>query len=295
MPDLSLFDLTGKKALVTGAGIGIGRGCAEALAMAGADVAIIDINMDTAEWTASEIRAKGRQAIAVRCDVSDEAQVGAMIAEVTGVFGNLDIAVNNAGISRAVRDIEQTKANWDKVISVNLTGVWLCARAEARQMRSQNPAGGKIINTASMAATIVSDGDGSYNAAKAGVVHLTHTLAAQWGSHNINVNCFSPSYTMTPNESYNSPEEVRNNIRNLTPLGHVQRPADLYGPIIFLASRASDYVTGQDLMVDGGHTLNAWLGPLSREVAPRITPDEEVAAMKRDISAVSSARANSKL
>ena len=259
--------------------------------MAGADVAIVDVNIETAQWTANEIKSMGRDAIAIRCDVSEEDQVDAMIGKVISAFGRLDIAVNNAGISRAVRDIDQTKANWDKVISVNLTGVWLCARAEARQMRRQDPAGGKIINTASMAATIVSDGDGSYNAAKAGVVHLTHTLAAQWGGYNINVNCFSPSYTMTPNESYNSPEEVRRNIRNLTPLGHVQRPADLYGPIIFLASRASDYVTGQDLIIDGGHTLNAWFGPLSREVAPRVTPDEEVAAMQRDLSAVSRPRA----
>jgi hypothetical protein len=97
---------------------------------------------------------------------------------------------------------------------------------------------------------------------------------------------------MTPNESYNSPEEVRRNIRNLTPLGHVQRPEDLYGPIVFLASRASDYVTGQDLIVDGGHTLNTWLGPLAREVPPRIGPDEEVAAMRRDLSAVSRLRLN---
>jgi NAD(P)-dependent dehydrogenase (short-subunit alcohol dehydrogenase family) len=177
----------------------------------------------------------------------------------------------------------QPREEWDRVIGVNLTGVWLCATAEARQMMAQEPVGGKIINTASMAARIVSDANGSYAAAKAGVVHLTRTLAASWGAYNINVNSFSPSYVMTPLESGKSPAE-RQRIRETTPVGHVERPEDLQGPIIFLASAASDYITGHDLLVDGGHTLNVWLAPLERAVPPRIAPHEETIQMLRDLS-----------
>jgi NAD(P)-dependent dehydrogenase (short-subunit alcohol dehydrogenase family) len=280
--DLSLFDLRGKKALVTGGAVGIGRACATALARAGADVAIVDIDTASAEATVAELKELGSQSIHVACDVSDEAQVAAMVGAVVAAYGRLDIAVNNAGIFIPGDDEAQRKADWDRVIGVNLTGVWLCATAEARQMMAQSPAGGKIINTASMAAKIVSDANGSYAAAKAGVVHLTRTLAASWGAYNINVNSFSPSYVMTPLESGKS-DETRQWIRETTPVGHVERPDDLQGPIIFLASAASDYITGHDLLVDGGHTLNVWLSPLKRAVPPRVAPDEETIQMQRDL------------
>jgi NAD(P)-dependent dehydrogenase (short-subunit alcohol dehydrogenase family) len=166
------------------------------------------------------------------------------------------------------------------VIAVNLTGTWLCAQAEAQQMIKQGD-GGKIINTASMSARIANC-NASYDASKAGVVHMTKTLAAEWGRFNINVNCFSPSYLLTPMHA-STPLEARECIRNLTPMGHMERPEDLYGTIIFLASAASNYVTGHDLLVDGGHTLNAWLVPLGREVPPRVSPEEEVVQLKKDL------------
>ena len=284
MPDLSLFDLTGKKALVTGGAVGIGRACAVAMARAGADVAVVDIDEATGPKTVAEIEAMGRRSLFVACDVTSRVQVQAMVRAVVERFGRLDVAVNNAGIAILGADEELDQAAWDKVIAVNLTGVFLCCQAEARQMIRQSPTEGKIINTASMSATIANC-NASYDASKAGIVHMTKTLAAEWGRFNINVNCISPSYVLTPMHA-STPTVVRERIRELTPLGHVERPEDLYGAVTFLAAAASNYVTGCDLMVDGGHTLNAWLTPLSRAVPPRVSPAEEVVQMKRDLDAL---------
>jgi NAD(P)-dependent dehydrogenase (short-subunit alcohol dehydrogenase family) len=281
MSDLSLFDLTGKKALVTGAAVGIGRGCAVALARAGADVAIVDLNEAAGHKTADEIRALGRQSLFVSCDVTQKDQVQAMVQRVAAQFGRLDLALNNAGIGILGADETLDQAAWDKVIAVNLTGVFLCAQAEAQQFLRQSPIEGKIINIASMSATICNC-NASYNGSKAGVVQMTRMLAAEWGQYNINVNCISPSYVLTPMHA-STPVVVRQRIRELTPLGHVQRPEDLYGAAIFLASAASNYVTGHDLMVDGGHTLNAWLTPLGRSVPPRVSPEEEMVSLKHDL------------
>jgi NAD(P)-dependent dehydrogenase (short-subunit alcohol dehydrogenase family) len=281
MPDLSLFDLTGKKALVTGASVGIGRGCALALARAGADVAIVDLNEKAGASTAQEIRSLGRQAVFIPCNVTRKDEVQGMVRRAVEAFGRLDIALNNAGIGILGADEELDQEAWDKVIAVNLTGVFLCAQAEAQQMIRQQPTEGKIINIASMSATIANC-NASYDASKAGVVHLTRTLAAEWGRYNINVNCISPSYVLTPMHA-STPTVVRERIRQLTPLGHVERPEDLHGAVIFLASAASNYVTGHDLMVDGGHTLNAWLTPLTRSVPPRVSPAEETVQLKHDL------------
>ncbi|MBC8374312.1 MAG: SDR family oxidoreductase [Phycisphaerae bacterium] len=281
--NLDMFGLAGKKALVTGGSVGIGKACATALAMAGADVAIADIDEPTGEKTAEGLRQMGVSSIFVKCDVTSKDQVQAMVAKAVEEFGRLDIGVNNAGIAILGGDEALDQSAWDKVIAVNLTGVWLCAQAEARQMIEQGD-GGKIINTASMSARIANC-NASYDASKAGIVHMTKTLAAEWGRFNINVNCFSPSYLLTPMHA-STPLEARECIRNLTPMGHMERPEDLYGTIIFLASAASNYVTGHDLLVDGGHTLNAWLVPLGREVPPRVSPEEEVVQLKKDLDAM---------
>ena len=284
MPDLSLFDLTGKKALVTGGAVGIGRGCALALAGAGADVAIVDLDAKTGPKTAEEIKALGRDSLFAPCDVTQKDQVQAMVARVVGQFGRLDIGVNNAGIGILGADEELEQADWDKVIAVNQTGVFLCCQAEAQQFLRQDPIEGKIINTASMSATICNC-NASYNSSKAAVVQMTRMLAAEWGQYNINVNCVSPSYLLTPMHA-STPVVVRERIRELTPLGYVERPEDLFGAVMFLASAASDYVTGLDLVVDGGHTLNAWLVPLGRAVPPRVSPEEEIVQLKHDLDAL---------
>lgn len=289
MADLSLFDLSGKKALVTGGAVGIGRGCALALARAGADVAIVDLDERTGPKTVEEIKAGGRDSLFAKCDVAQKDQVQAMVGRVVEQFGRLDVAVNNAGIGILGGDEQFDKADWDKVIGVNMTGTWLCAQAEAQQFLRQNPpqtgkTEGKIVNIASMSATI-SNCNAAYNASKAGVVQMTRMLAAQWGRFNINVNCISPSYLLTPMHA-STPVVVRQRIRELTPMGYVERPEDLFGAVIFLASAASNFVTGHDLIVDGGHTLNAWLVPLGRDVPPRVGPDEEIVQLKHDLEAL---------
>ncbi len=284
MADLSLFDLTGKKALVTGGAVGIGRGCALALARAGADVAIVDIDGKTGPKTAEEIRAGGRDALFVHCDVTQKDQVQSTVGRVVEHFGRLDIGINNAGIGILGADEDVEQPDWDKVIAVNLTGTFLCAQAEAQQFLRQEPIEGKIVNIASMSATI-SNCNASYNASKAGVVQMTKMLAAEWGRYNVNVNCISPSYLLTPMHA-STPVVVRQRIRELTPLGYVERPEDLFGAVIFLASAASNFVTGHDLMVDGGHTLNAWLTPLGRAVPPRVSPQQETVQLKHDLDAL---------
>jgi len=289
MADLSLFDLTGKKALVTGAAVGIGRGCALALARAGADVAVVDIDEKTGPKTVAEIQRLGRDSLFVPCDVTKKDQVQAMVRRVAEHFGRLDIGINNAGIGILGADEELEQADWDKVIAVNLTGTYLCAQAEAQQFLRQDPpetgrTEGKIINIASMSATI-SNCNASYNSSKAGVVQMTRMLAAEWGRFNINVNCISPSYLLTPMHA-STPVIVRERIRELTPMGYVERPEDLAGAAIFLASAASNFVTGLDLVVDGGHTLNAWLVPLKRAVPPRVGPAEEIVQLKHDLDAL---------
>ncbi|MGD9136972.1 MAG: SDR family oxidoreductase, partial [Desulfobacterales bacterium] len=186
MDNNSLFDLTGKKALVTGGSIGIGRGFALALAQAGADVAIVARNEIAGNSVVEEIKALGRDSLFVKCDVADKEQVQTMVQKVVGQFGQLDIGINNAGIAILGADEEIDQESWDKVIAVNLTGIFLCAQAEAQQMIKQAPPGGKIINMASMSATIANC-NASYDASKAGIVHMTKTLAAEWGQYNINV------------------------------------------------------------------------------------------------------------
>ena len=284
---VGLFELANKNALITGGAQGIGRACAEILAKAGANITIADIDPILGQQTADYLATLGIKSQFIACDISDETQVEAMIAAVVQRFGRLDIAVNNAGFGMpGGQDENFPKADWDRLLDVNLTGTWLCARAEARQMMAQTPSGGKIINIASMCAGISIPGSsGAYDAAKAGVVHLTRSLAVQWGQHNINLNCISPSHVMTAT-MVNWSLAQRQRLRDITPMGHFQRPEDLQGPVLFFASSASDFITGQNLVVDGGHTLSTWLTPLERKVPARISPDQETVAMKQDLDAL---------
>ncbi len=286
-PDLSLFDLTGRSALVTGGAVGAGRACATALARAGANVAILDVNREVGTKASAFLAALGFKVTFLRCDITDEEQVSESIHSVVRLFGRLDIAVNNAGTATTGTPSAESRGEWHRVMAVNLTGTWLCAQAQARQMAKQGPPGGKIINIASMWGSVAGSDD-AYSASKAGVIHLSKALAVQWGGYNINVNCISPSWMMTPLmlTAVQAPEEFRRRAREITPLGHVQRPEDLYGAVIFLASTASDYVTGLDLIVDGGHTLNTWYSPMERKTSPRISPQQEVAHLKVDLGAL---------
>lgn len=250
---LDRFSLAGKTALVTGAGQGIGQAYAMALAEAGADVAIVDINAQTAAAVAADVRGLGARSLALTVDVRDSAQVDGMVERIVSEWGRLDIGVNNAGIGSWAAGEEMSDEQWRSVIALNLDAVFYCCRAEGRVMLAQGY--GKIVNTASMSARIVNrpQKQVSYNASKAGVVHLTHSLATEWAARGVRVNCISPGYTRT-----SLVDQVADAIPGWladTPMGRMAETSDLQGALVYLASPASDFVTGHELVVDGGFTL----------------------------------------
>ncbi len=254
MSILDQFSLVGRTALITGAARGIGQSLATALAEAGADVAIVDVNTALAETTAHEIQKLGVKTLALDVDVTDVAKVKQMVTSVVAEWGRLDIAVNSAGIARRSPSEEIEEAEWDAILDVNLKGVFLCSQAVGRVMLAQGR--GSIVNVASMSGQIVNrpQRHAHYNASKAGVVQVTRTLAAEWAQRGVRVNSISPGHTMTPMTAHSSDEDRATWISN-TPMGRLGQPGDLQGAVVYLASDASAYVTGHDLVVDGGYTL----------------------------------------
>lgn len=258
-PILDRFRLNGRVALVTGSGRGIGRAFAHALGEAGAAVAVVDIATELAETVAGELKRKGVDAIAVTADVTKPDEVQAMVDAVLARWGRLTIGVNNAGIGRWVDSEVMTEQEWDQVLDLNLKGVFLCAQAEARVMLKAGY--GKIINTASMSGHIVNtpQNQAAYNASKAGVIHLTRSLAAEWATRGVRVNSISPGYTRTKlvDDLIASPEGQRMVPRwmELTPMGRMVEVTDLQGAVVYLASEASDFVTGHDIIIDGGYCV----------------------------------------
>jgi len=253
---MSLFELNGKNGLVTGAGQGLGKAIAIALAEAGANVAVVDVNKKTACDVSEEIKSLGRKSLAVKADISKRGDVEIIIREMIKNLGTIDILVNNAGIKRSSPSEKMGDKDWSEVISVNLTGTFLCSQLAAREMIKKGK--GKIINIASMSAQIVNKGtaQASYYASKAGVVMLTKALAAEWAKHNINVNAISPGYCRTPlTEEFISDDEKYRARMAMVPLGRVGESHEIGSAVVFLASGASDFITGHNLVVDGGYTL----------------------------------------
>lgn len=247
-----MFDLTGKKALVTGSSRGIGRGIALALAKQGADVCInFRSNKDEADVVVAEIKAMGRDSFAVGADVSKAVEVEKMFSEVMAKWGKLDILANNAGIAPASVPIDQTtEEQWDSVIDINLKGQFLCAREASKIMKP----GSKIINTASIASGGVGGGFGgwaSYVASKGGVVGLTEDLAVDLGSKGVNVNAVAPGIIET-----DMTQEIiassGSGLLTKIPKGRFGKPEDIGAAVAFLASDEADYITGAVLYVDGG-------------------------------------------
>lgn len=242
--------LDGKKAFVTGGARGIGKSAAVALAQAGADVAIIDVNLDMADETAKEIASYGVKSFAVKADVSNSTEVDEMAKKVIEKFGTLDIAVNNAGICINKTAMEMTLEEFKKVIDINVTGVFLTAKAAAKIMMLNKK--GSIINTGSMAAYVIPGPQRhcAYSASKAGIIHMTKALAVEWAAYNVRVNCVSPGYTATIlTRDVANPVWAEN-----TPLKRLGDPADYQGAVVYLAGEASSFVTGSDIIVDGGYS-----------------------------------------
>ena len=251
---LGSFKLDGRAALVTGAGQGIGRGYALALAEAGAHVAVLDINATTAETTATEIQESGKRALHFAGDATDVDDISSVIREIVSEWGRLDIGVNNVGGGGWVDAVDYTEETWDEAMSLNLKSVFMCAQQEFMAMR--NNGAGSIINTASISGMIVNRGTmhAAYNTAKAGVIHLTRSLAVEWAEHGIRVNAIAPGNILTGTE----PPEIKpwqKKWADMNPMGSLGEVTDLQGAIVFLASDASKFVTGHTLMVDGGYTL----------------------------------------
>jgi NAD(P)-dependent dehydrogenase (short-subunit alcohol dehydrogenase family) len=248
-----LFDLSGRTAFVTGAGSGIGQRIALGLAQSGADVALLDRRQDQGlADSADMIEQTGRKSIAITADVTQKQSLIDAVAHTEAELGPLSIAINAAGIANANPAEEMELDQWTNMLDINLTGLFLSCQAEANAMLKHG--GGSIVNIASMSGVIVNRGlkQVHYNTSKAGVIHLTKSMAMEWVGRGIRVNSISPGYTATPMNT--RPEMVHQTklFEEQTPMGRMAYVDEIVGPAIFLASAASSYCTGVDLLVDGG-------------------------------------------
>lgn len=257
---LDRFRLDGRSALVTGGGQGIGRSFCHALGEAGAKIAVVDLSEEYAESVTQELKKKGIEAIPVVADVTKPEDVERMVKEVVDAWGGLTIAVNNAGMGMWRPAETMDYQEWRKVVDLNLNGVFLCAQAEGRVMLEAGY--GKMINTASMSAHISNTPQKqvAYNATKAGVLHLTRSLAAEWAPRGVRVNSISPGYTKTAlvEKLLESPEgqSMLPKWLEKIPMERMATPEDLQGAAVYLAAEVSDYMTGADMLIDGGYC--AW-------------------------------------
>jgi NAD(P)-dependent dehydrogenase (short-subunit alcohol dehydrogenase family) len=250
---LDLFSLEGRAGFVTGAAKGVGRGIAGTLAEAGARVAVADVDGEGAERAAAEIARTGGECIAVRADVTKAEEVERLVEAVLSRWGRLDVAVNNAGICRNSAAEQTPRAEWDAVIALDLTSVFLCCQAAGRRMIAQGS--GSIVNIASMSARVVNfpQPQAAYNAAKAGVVQLTKSLAVEWAARGVRVNCISPGYVNT--DMLKPVPQMHPAWLERTPLRRFAEPWEVGGLAVYLASDASAFCTGSDFLIDGGYTL----------------------------------------
>jgi len=250
----SLFDLSGKVALVTGASKGLGKAMSVALAGAGADLTLHARNLDELKEVQAIIEGQGRRAEIFHTDVLDKATIDRSVAATLEAFGHIDILVNNAGVNVRKPVLELTLEEWDLVINTNLRGYFLMAQAVVPHMLSQGR--GKVINMASIFGQVGLPHQLAYASSKGGVLQLTKVMALEWAKQGVQVNAIAPTYFETPlvAQLRNDPEMYQF-IKDRTPMGRWGQPEELAGIVIFLASRASDFITGQAIFIDGGWTI----------------------------------------
>jgi NAD(P)-dependent dehydrogenase (short-subunit alcohol dehydrogenase family) len=254
MAVLDAFNLSGKVSVVTGGNTGLGEAFAKALAEVGASVALAARTRERSEAVAAEIKASDGEAIAVDLDVTDHAQVGRMLDEVTDRLGPVDVLVNNAGVCYHRPAAEVPPEEWLDVFDVNVHGLWYCAQIVGRQMIERG--GGVIVNIGSISAMIVNrpQMQPAYNASKAAVHQLTKSLAAEWAPYNVRVNALAPGYVKTAMAPVDEPRFRRHWIED-APVQRYAMPEELGPSLVYLASDASSFMTGSVLVVDGGYTL----------------------------------------
>ncbi|MFY9513920.1 MAG: 2-dehydro-3-deoxy-D-gluconate 5-dehydrogenase KduD [Rubrivivax sp.] len=244
------FQLAGKVAIVTGCDTGLGQGMAKALAQAGAD--IVGVNVTEPRDTQTAVEKLGRRFLDLRANLADISCIDGLMQQAKTLSGRVDILVNNAGIIRREDAIKFSEKDWDDVVDLNLKTVFFFSQAAARQFLAQG-SGGKIINVASMLSYQGGVRVPSYTASKSGVMGITRLMANEWAAHGINVNAIAPGYMATNNTAALRKDEARNaSILERIPAGRWGVPEDLGGPVVFLASKASDYVNGYTVAVDGG-------------------------------------------
>ena len=250
------LDFSGKVALVTGAASGMGLATAQAFAEAGAAVVLADFREDAVKTSAQKLVESGHKAIALRCDVSDDAQVAAMVDRAVAEFDRLDAAFNNAGVmARVMPTAESTREEWDRVIGINLRGVWSCMKYELRQMVRQGS--GAIVNNASVGALTGNPGIGSYIASKHGVVGLTRTAALEYIQRGIRVNAVNPGLidTQIARDVVSGDEQAYADIAKRVPIGRAGTPKEIASVVLWLCSPGASYVVGHAITVDGGMTI----------------------------------------
>jgi len=250
------LDFSGKVALITGAAAGMGLATALAFAEAGASVVLADVKAKAVQAEAAKLIAAGHKALALRCDVSDDTQVAAMVERTVAEFGRLDAAFNNAGVmAHLAHTADSSREDWDRVIGINLQGVWSCMKHELRQMKQQGS--GAIVNNASIGALTGNPGIASYIASKHGVVGLTRTAALEYVKQGIRVNAVNPGLidTQIARDVVNGDEQAYAALEQGVPMGRAGRPEEIASAVLWLCSPGASYVVGHALTVDGGVTV----------------------------------------